>query len=712
MIINILINVIVGGVVVTNKKKTKINTLVIVESPAKAKTISKFLGKGYKVEASMGHVIDLPKSKIGIDVTDNFNPKYITIRGKGKVLSKLKKEVKKSNDVLLATDPDREGEAISWHLYRALKLEKENARIEFNEITKTAIQNALEKARPINQDLVDAQQARRLLDRLVGYKLSPLLWKKVRKGLSAGRVQTVAVKIICKREREIEAFVPEEYWTITVELSKDNSKFTADLNRINGKKIKISNEKEVKEILAEIKKNDFLVKKVKERNRRRNPNPPFTTSTLQQRASSLLGYSANKTMYLAQQLYEGIDLGKAGTVGLISYIRTDSTRISKEAIKDTQHYIKENFGDKYLPKKTKKYAVSQGSQDAHEAIRPTSVNRHPDQMKDYLSRDQYKLYNLIWRRFVSSLMSPAVYKVLTISINAGEKYLFRASGSQIIFPGFLKVNNWNQKKDVILPDINGGDILPVGNYEPEQHFTQPPPRYTEASLVKTLEEEGIGRPSTYAPTISTVISRGYVEKEGKQLKPTKLGFVVVDLLSEHFPDVTDVEFTAQLENRLDNIEEGKDDWKKVLADFYFPFAERLAEAQEKMDEVELESEVTDEECEKCGKAMVVKYGRYGKFLACSGYPDCKNTKPYVIKTGVSCPSCKDGELIQRKSRKGRIFFGCTSYPDCDFISWNKPVKKDCFECGGLMVERRSRKKGLIYKCINKECGYEEEPTDK
>ncbi|MEJ6951504.1 type I DNA topoisomerase [Natronospora cellulosivora (SeqCode)] len=689
------------------KKKTT-NTLVIVESPAKAKTISKFLGKGYKVEASMGHVIDLPKSKIGIDVSNDFEPKYITIRGKGKILSKLKKEVKKSKDVLLATDPDREGEAISWHLYHALKLDKEKSRIEFNEITKDAIQNALKKPRPIDQDLVDAQQARRLLDRLVGYKLSPLLWKKVRKGLSAGRVQTVAVKIICAREREIEAFEPEEYWTITVELNKDNSLITSDLHRIDGKKFKIENGEQANQILDEIKQEDFIVKKVKERKRKRNPKAPFTTSTLQQRASYLLGYSANKTMYVAQQLYEGIDLGKEGTIGLISYIRTDSTRISKEATENAQKYILENFGEKYLPKNSRKFAATEGAQDAHEAIRPTSIDRHPDQIKEYLSPDQYKLYNLIWRRFTASLMSPAIYNVLTINIMAGSRYMFRTSGSQVVFPGFLKVINWSKKEDVILPDISEGEKLSVEKYDPQQHFTQPPPRYTEASLVKTLEEEGIGRPSTYAPTISTVISRGYVERNAKQLKPTKLGFIVVDLLSEHFPDVTDVEFTAQMENRLDNIEEGNGDWKKVLADFYFPFSERLDEAQEEMEEVELQSEVTDEVCDKCGEPMLVKYGRYGKFLACSAYPECKNTKPYLIKTGVSCPNCEEGELIQRKSRKGRVFFGCTSYPDCDFVSWNKPIKKKCPECSGLMVEKRSKKKGLSHKCINKECGFEKE----
>lgn len=688
------------------KNKSK-DTLVIVESPAKAKTISKFLGKGYRVEASMGHVIDLPKSKMGIDIDNNFEPQYITIRGKGKILNKLKKEVKNSGDVLLATDPDREGEAISWHLYRALDLDKENVRIEFNEITKTAIQKALKEARPINKNLVDAQQARRLLDRLVGYKLSPLLWTKVRKGLSAGRVQTVAVKIICEREREIENFVKEEYWTITVEFEQNGEVFTADLQRIDGKKLKISNEAEALKIVEDLKKSTFVVKKVKERDRKRNPLPPFTTSTLQQRASNVLNFSANQTMYIAQQLYEGIDIGEEGTVGLISYIRTDSTRISDEAAAGARNYIKNNFGEQYLPEKGRKYSRSKSAQDAHEAIRPTSVDRHPELIKKYLTPEQYKLYDLIWRRFVASQMSPAVYRILTVNIQAGEKYLFRATGSQIVFPGFLVVTNEKEREDVILPDIAEGDILAAGKYDPQQHFTQPPPRFTEASLVKTLEEEGIGRPSTYAPIISTIISRGYVEKEGKQLVPTKLGFIVVDLLSEYFPDVTDVEFTAQMEKRLDNIEEGNEDWKKVLADFYYPFAAKLEEAREKMERVELASETTEEKCEKCGRPMVIKYGRYGKFLACSGYPECNNTKPFLIKTGVSCPECKEGELIQRKTRRGRIFYGCSKYPDCDFTSWNKPVDKPCPRCEGLMVEKKNKGKGLVYSCINEECGYEE-----
>ncbi len=684
------------------KKKEK--TLVIVESPAKAKTITKFLGNGFKVEASMGHVIDLPKSKLGIDIEEDFTPRYITIRGKGKILNRLRNAVKQSDNVLLATDPDREGEAISWHLYRALKLDGERPRIEFNEITKNAIQNALKSPRAIDEDLVNAQQARRLLDRLVGYKLSPLLWKKVRKGLSAGRVQTVAVRIICDREREIKAFKPEEYWSISTTFKKENKEVEANLYRINGKKFRLTNQDEANLVVEELKEQQFKVSKVKDRNRKRNPNPPFTTSTLQQKAANTLGFSAKKTMYIAQQLYEGIDLGKEGTIGLISYIRTDSVRISSEAQDQAQNYIKSSFGKKYLSSKTQKHSTAQGAQDAHEAIRPTSVLRHPDGIKEHLTIDQYKLYDLIWRRFVASQMSPAVYRILTINIKGG-KYLLRVSGSKIVFPGFLKVDNNNEQNDILLPEIKEGEHLTPINFNPEQHFTQPPARFTEASLVKTLEEEGIGRPSTYAPTITTVISRGYVEREGKALKPTELGFVVTDILTEHFPKVTDVEFTANMEVRLDEIEEGKDDWKKVLADFYYPFSERLDEAREEMEKVELEEEVTDEKCEKCGNPMVVKYGRYGKFLACSGYPECKNTKPFVIKTGVSCPDCKDGELIQRKSRKGRIFYGCTNYPECEFVSWNKPVDEKCPDCESLMVEKRS-KRGVVYKCINKECGNE------
>jgi DNA topoisomerase-1 len=688
---------------VGKKKKNKV--LVIVESPAKAKTINKFLGKEYKVEASMGHVIDLPKSQLGVDIENDFDPKYITIRGKGKTLSKLKKAAKKSKKVLLATDPDREGEAISWHLSRALKLDDGKNRIAFNEITENAIQSALEKPRDIDDRLVNAQQARRVLDRLVGYKLSPLLWKKVRKGLSAGRVQSVAVKIICNREEKIEAFDPEEYWSLTALLKKEDEKtneLEADLYRINNNKFKIESEKEVNKIIGEIKDKVLQVKKIKDRKRKRNPKSPFTTSTLQQRASSKLGFSAKKTMFVAQQLYEGINLGKSGTIGLISYIRSDSTRISKEAKNEAAKYIKQEFGDKYLPANSKKYKNDGSSQDAHEAIRPTSTYRKPDEMKKHLTKDQFRLYRLIWERFAASQMKAAVYKTVTVHITAGKKYKFKLSGSRVLFPGFMRVLSSKQKEDDILPDFEEGEKLNLQKLKPEQHFTKPPSRYTEASLVKTLEERGIGRPSTYAPTLSTIISRDYVEKERKSFKPTKLGIIVNDLLSDYFPDVTDVDFTAQMEDRLDRVEEGEEEWRELLADYYFPFKERLDEAMENMERVNFVEE-TDEVCEKCGSPMVVKYGRYGKFLACSGYPDCKNTKPYLIKTGVDCPECDGGELVQRKSKKGRKFYGCTNYPDCNFMVWNKPVSKECPDCNGMMVEKQTRKKGKFYKCINKEC---------
>jgi len=684
-------------------KKSQDSILVIVESPAKAKTINKFLGKDYKVKASMGHVIDLPKSQLGVDVDNDFKPKYITIRGKGKTLSKLKKAAKKSKEVLLATDPDREGEAISWHLSRALKLsDKDNHRIAFNEITDNAVQNALENPRKIDKNLVDAQQARRVLDRLVGYKLSPLLWKKVRKGLSAGRVQSVAVKIICNREEEIDAFDPKEYWTISADLEKKEEKFEAELYRINNEKFEINSEKEVNEITSDMKDEKFVVNSVKEGKRKNNPNPPYTTSTLQQRASSLLGFSAKKTMYVAQQLYEGINIGN-DTVGLISYIRTDSTRISKEAKNEAHNYINDNFGSKYL-KKNKKYKSSDSAQDAHEAIRPTSVFRVPKKIKKHLTRDQYRLYKIIWERFLASQMKSAVYKTLFVKIKVGEKYTFKVSGSKILFPGFLKVLSHRNFKDDNLPEFEKGDKLKLNEIKPEQHFTKPPSRYTEASLVKTLEEKGIGRPSTYAPTISTIISREYVEKEGKSLKPTKLGKTVTKLLSEYFPDVTDVEFTAQLEKRLDQIEESGEDWKKIISDFYFPFEERLDEAHENMEKVNVLEE-TDEVCDKCGRPMVVKYGRYGKFLACSGYPECKNTKPFLVKTGVDCPKCDDGEIVERKSKKGKKFYGCSNYPDCDFVLWNKPVQEKCPKCDSIMVEKYSRSKGKYLKCTNKECGH-------
>jgi len=673
--------------------------LVIVESPAKAKTIKKFLGKNFDVEASMGHVVDLPKSKMGINIEENFEPKYITIRGKGKVLKKLRKAKKKSEQVYLATDPDREGEAISWHLSRALKLDESKNRIEFNEITKNAITKAINNPREIDQDLVDAQQARRLLDRLVGYKLSPLLWKKVRKGLSAGRVQSVAVKIICQREEEIEDFTPKEYWSITAIFSDCKKDFEADLFKIDGENFDLGNEKEVNKVLKELEKNKYMIDDIKIKERRRNPYPPFTTSTLQQRASSVLNFSAKKTMFIAQQLYEGIDIGSEGTIGLISYIRTDSTRLSNEARNEAQKYVIDNFGDKYY--KGRQFGKSgSNTQDAHEAIRPTSAFRAPDKIKKYLTKDQYALYNLIWNQFVGSQMKPAVYKTYAIDILNGI-YNFRFNGSELKFPGFLKLFNGDNNDDYI-PEVTKNDEIEAEEINPEQHFTNPPPRYTEASLVKTMEEEGIGRPSTYAPTLSKIVSRNYVDKKGKYFIPTDLGKIVNELLNEYFPDVTDIEFTAQLEKRLDEIEEGKEKWQEILKDFYSDFKERLEEARENMKKVNMDIE-TDIKCDKCGRPMVIKHGRYGKFLACSGFPECKNTKPYLDKIGVDCPKCEDGEVVKRKSKKGKTFYGCSNYPDCDFVSWDKPTNKKCPKCGSMMVEKYSKKRGKYYKCTNKEC---------
>src|SRR6056297_669889 len=673
--------------------------LVIVESPAKAKTIKKFLGKNYDVEASMGHVVDLPKSKMGINIEENFEPKYITIRGKGKVLKKLRKAKKKSEQVYLATDPDREGEAISWHLSRALKLDESKNRIEFNEITKNAITKAINNPREIDQDLVDAQQARRLLDRLVGYKLSPLLWKKVRKGLSAGRVQSVAVKIICQREEEIEDFTPKEYWSITAIFSDGKKDFEADLFKIDGENFDLGNEKEVNKVLKELEKNKYMIDDIKIKERRRNPYPPFTTSTLQQRASSVLNFSAKKTMFIAQQLYECIDIGSEGTIGLISYIRTDSTRLSNEARNEAQKYVIDNFGDKYY--KGRQFGKSgSNTQDAHEAIRPTSAFRAPDKIKKYLTKDQYALYNLIWNQFVGSQMKTAVYKTYAIDILNGI-YNFRFNGSELKFPGFLKLFNGDNNDDYI-PEVTKNDEIEAEKINPEQHFTNPPPRYTEASLVKTMEEEGIGRPSTYAQTLSKIVTRNYVEKKGKYFSPTDLGVTVNHLLNKYFPDVTDIGFTAQLEHRLDEIEEGKEEWQEILHDFYKEFSERFEEAKDNMKKVNMDIE-TDIKCDKCGKPMVIKHGRYGKFLACSGFPECKNTKPYLDKVGVKCPKCKDGEIVKRKSKKGKTFYGCSNYPECDFVSWDKPTNKKCPKCGSMMVEKFSKKRGSYYKCSNKDC---------
>lgn len=690
--------------------------LVIVESPAKAKTIGKFLGSNYKVKASVGHVRDLPKSKLGIKIEENFEPEYITIRGKGPVINEIKKEAKKAEKIYLATDPDREGEAISWHLSHILGLSKDDkVRIEFNEITKNAIKAAIKKPRQINQDLVDAQQARRILDRLVGYKISPLLWRKVKRGLSAGRVQSVATKLICDREKEIENFKPAEYWTIDVFLEKNSEIFKANFYGVREegkeKKLELKNNEEVETVIKEIKTNTFTIDEIKRGNRKRNPNPPFTTSTLQQEASKRLGFSTKKTMMIAQQLYEGIDIKGEGTVGLITYIRTDSVRISDEALKKAKDFITEVYGEKYTTgvrrfKSKKKNDI----QDAHEAIRPTLVNRTPEKIKSSLSSDQYKLYKLIWDRFIASQMSPALYETLSVKISAGN-YIFRASGSKIVFDGYLKIlKDDKQEKEIEIPDLCKGEIVRLKDVQSEQHFTQPPARYTESTLVRTLEELGIGRPSTYAPTISTILSRGYVVLENKYFKPTDLGILVTELLREYFADIVNEEFTADMENKLDKIEEGLLNWKDVINEFYKEFKISLEKAENEINKIEIQNEVTDIKCEKCGRFMVIKHGRFGKFLACPGYPECKNTKPIVKELGVKCPEC-GGELIERHTKKGRKFYGCSNYPECSFVSWDIPTGDKCPKCGSILVLKKT-KKGTYIKCTNKECKYKKETNEK
>ncbi|GFN36397.1 type I DNA topoisomerase [Tepidimicrobium xylanilyticum] len=684
--------------------------LVIVESPAKAKTLKKFLGGNYKVKASVGHIRDLPKSSLGIDTDNNFEPKYITIRGKGPIVQELKNEAKKADRILLATDPDREGEAISWHLAHILGIdEDEPIRVEFNEITKDAVLKAVKKPRPINMDLVDAQQARRILDRLVGYKISPLLWRKIKKGLSAGRVQSVAVKLICDREKEIENFVPEEYWTIVALLEKDGTIFEANFYGIyeNGeeKKVELSNRKEVDGILKSIDKDNFIIREVKKGNKKRNPYPPYTTSTLQQDASKKLGFTTKKTMMLAQQLYEGVDIEGEGTVGLITYMRTDSTRVSSEAIKLTKSFIEGKFGKDYsnggksYVNRSKKEA-----QDAHEGIRPTSVLRRPEDIKSSLTQDQFKLYQLIWNRFVASQMSHAKYETISVKIFSNN-IIFRASGSKLVFDGFLKVYKAEEgnESEREMPSFQVEELVKVNKIEPNQHFTQPPARYTEASLVKTLEELGIGRPSTYAPIISTILSREYVNLANKSFVPTELGILVNDLLKEYFKNIINEKFTKELEDKLDEIAEGKYPWQLVIEEFYDQFKKELKVAEEEIDKIKIEDQVTDEVCEKCGKYMVIKHSRYGKFLACPGYPECKNTKPILDELGVPCPNC-GGEIVRRKSKRGRIFYGCSNYPECNFVSWYEPIKEKCPNCNGIMIKKKS-KKGIMIKCINKDCNY-------
>ncbi|MGM0803377.1 MAG: type I DNA topoisomerase [Bacillota bacterium] len=684
--------------------------LVIVESPAKAKTIKKYLGSKYDVKASMGHVRDLPRSQTGVDVEANYEPKYITIRGKGPILKDLKTAAKKAKRIFLAADPDREGEAIAWHLAHSLDMDLDSeCRVVFNEITKNAIKDSFKRPRKINMDLVDAQQARRVLDRLVGYKVSPLLWKKIKKGLSAGRVQTVAVRLIVEREKEIEAFQPEEYWKIKGIFSASGDDFEAQFYGTGGKKKELSNEEEVKEILSTIKGKQFKIDSVQKKERRRNPSPPFITSSLQQEAARKLNFRAKKTMMLAQQLYEGIDLGKEGTVGLITYMRTDSTRISDTAKTEAAEFIEKEYGEQFVNKSRVEKKSGKNAQDAHEGIRPTSVMYHPRDLKNYLSRDQLRLYKLIFERFLASQMASAVLDTMTVDLeNNGIN--FRATGSKVKFPGFMKVyvegnDDGKKEEDRILPDVQEGMKVEKKDLEPTQHFTQPPPRYTEARLVRTMEELGIGRPSTYAPTLDTIQKRGYVALDEKKFVPTELGELVLEMTLEFFPEVFNVEFTAKMESDLDEVEDGKENWIRIIDDFYKGFEKKLKIAEEEMQKVEIKDEPAGEDCEKCGHEMVYKMGRFGKFMACSNFPDCRNTKPIVKDIGVTCPTCHEGTIVERKSKKKRLFYGCNRYPDCEFVSWDKPIARTCPKCNSMLVEKKT-KKGKVVQCVS--CDYAEE----
>ena len=677
--------------------------LVIVESPAKAKTISKYLGKNYTVEASMGHVRDLPKSKLGVDIEDNFTPKYITIRGKGELIAKLKKSAKKADKIYLATDPDREGEAISWHLANILKIsEDETCRIVFNEITKGAVKESIKGARKINLNLVDAQQARRVLDRLVGYEISPILWKNVKWGLSAGRVQSAALKLICDKEEEIKAFEPKEYWTVDCVLKKERKKFPIKLTKYENKKIEISNENEANKVISDLKENEYRVEKVKKGSRLKNPLPPFTTSTLQQEAAKKLNFITKRTMSIAQALYEGVDVKGFGTVGLITYMRTDSVRISEEAQGRAIEFIKESYGEEYIPEKLRVYKGKKNIQDAHEAIRPSHIEITPEIAKANLTPEQYKLYSLIWKRFIASQMASCALNTNSIDI-ANGKY---TSGSTIKFDGFMKVYDYtteDDENDVLLPSLEEGEVLEPSSVEGKQHFTQPPARYTEASFVKLLEEKGIGRPSTYVPTISTLLSREYVIREKKNLIPTELGFIVNNIMSDYFKQIVDVDFTAGMERKLDNIEEGNEEWKKVVGEFFEPLQVAIEKAEKEISKVVIEDKVSDVPCDKCGRMMVIKKGRYGTFLACPGYPECKNAKPIVEELDVPCPKC-GGKILAKRSKKGKKFFGCSNYPNCDFVSWNEPIKEPCPKCGSYMTMKFSKTKGNYAVCSNGECG--------
>jgi DNA topoisomerase-1 len=706
-------------------------SLIIVESPAKAKTIEKFLGRRYSVKASMGHIRDLPKSQLGVNTEEGFEPKYITIRGKGDILKELRDAAKKAEKVFLATDPDREGEAISWHLAQVLGIEEEQpVRIEFHEITKDAIQKAIKKPRQIAKHRVEAQQARRILDRLVGYKLSPLLWRKVRRGLSAGRVQSVAVRLIVDREAEIEAFVPQEYWSLTAKTAAHpTATFLAKYHGTTGGKVELKSAEETAQVIAavtgvqvtranvaiaDLQAISLTVQSVKRREKRRNPAFPFTTSSLQQEASRKLGFTVRRTMSVAQQLYEGLDLGEAGHTGLVTYIRTDSTRIASEAEESAQEFIRSQYGEEFLPTEKREAEKRATEQGAHEAIRPTEVTRTPDSVKPFLTQDQYRLYRLVWERFVSSQMAPAIMDTVSVDLVIADQ-LFRASGSTLKFAGFMKIyiegedEEGPKEEEGLLPDLQEGQQVQLVELLPKQHFTQPPARYSEAMLVKALEERGIGRPSTYAPIIETVQARGYVSKEEKRFLPTELGRLVIDILTEYFAWIIDVEFTAKMESELDLVEDGRAEWRDVLQEFFGPFDVTLKEAEEKIGGFELQDEESDFDCEKCGRRMVIKYGRFGKFVACPGFPECKNTKPILEETGVTCPTCQEGMVVERKSKKGgRKFYGCARYPDCDFVSWEKPVPRGCPDCGApYLVLKKQKELGLVHMCKAEGCTYVE-----
>ncbi|AQR93985.1 type I DNA topoisomerase [Clostridium saccharoperbutylacetonicum] len=687
--------------------------LVIVESPAKAKTIGKYLGKNYTVEASMGHVRDLPKSTLGVDIENNYTPKYITIRGKGELIDKLRKAAKKADKVYLATDPDREGEAISWHLANILKIsDDDTCRIVFNEVTKSAVKASIKEARKIDLDLVDAQQARRVLDRLVGYEISPILWKNVKWGLSAGRVQSAALKLICDREKEINDFIPKEYWSIDCTLKKEKKKFPVRLSTYKGKKIEIEKEDIVNDILKELKTGDFIVQSIKKGKKSRNPLPPFTTSTLQQDANRKLNFMTKRTMSIAQGLYEGVEVKGYGTVGLITYMRTDSVRISEEAQERAKEYIGSTYGKEYLPNSPRIYKGKKNIQDAHEAIRPTYVEITPEVAKENLTAEQYKLYSLIWNRFVASQMASCELNTNSIDILNGD-YKFKASGSIISFDGFMKIYEYSNEDDensVMLPELEENEKLKVDSLEGTQHFTQPAPRYTEASFVKLLEEKEIGRPSTYVPTISTLLGRNYVIREKKNLVPTELGGIVNNIVSEYFKQIVDIDFTADMEKKLDDVEEGNENWTKIVEEFFGPLKVAIEKAEKEISKVVIEDKVSDVKCEKCGRMMVIKRGRFGEFLACPGYPECKNAKPIVEELDVPCPECGKA-IVAKKSKKGKKFFGCVGYPECKFVSWYEPVKEKCPKCNSYMVLKYSKTKGKFVQCSNTECDYTEKLKD-